>query len=136
MIAAALQADGMSVPGVITVLVVDDDARVLAAIAETAALEDDLAVVATAADAASARSSAAQLRPSVALVDVLLPDEATGLTLVRTLVGYGYGYGCRVVAMRVQSGQRDAALASGATAFVEKGGDIDSLLLALRGLTS
>jgi DNA-binding NtrC family response regulator len=65
----------------------------------------------------------------VALVDVLLPDDTTGLALVHRL---SRRPGCAVVAMSVRSGARGAALAAGAVAFVEKGGDIDALLFAVR----
>jgi two-component system response regulator DesR len=113
----------------IRVLVVDDDPRVRAAIADTIALEPDLVMVAEAADAVAARTVADRTDPSVALVDVLLPDEATGLALV---VSLNEGAACAVVAMSVRGGLRRAALAAGAFAFVEKGGDIDALLQAVR----
>jgi DNA-binding NtrC family response regulator len=64
----------------------------------------------------------------VALVDVLLPDDVTGLALVRSLQRPG----CEVVAMSVRSGLRAAARAAGAVAFVEKGSDIDAILQAVR----
>jgi DNA-binding NarL/FixJ family response regulator len=67
--------------------------------------------------------------PSVALVDVLLPDELAGLALVRSLARRP---GCAVVAMSVRGGLRRAALAAGAIAFVEKSGDVDALLDAVR----
>jgi DNA-binding NarL/FixJ family response regulator len=111
------------------VLVVDDDARVRAAIGQTIALEPDLVMVADASDAPAALAWAGRTSPSVALVDVLIPDEATGMSLVRAL---GQRPGCAVVAMSVRSGLRPAALAAGAVAFVEKGGDIDAILGAVR----
>jgi DNA-binding NarL/FixJ family response regulator len=113
----------------IRVLVVDDDPRVRAAIADTIALEPDLVIVAEAGDAATARRLAGSADPSVALVDVLLPDEATGLGLV---VSLNERTACAVVAMSVRGGLRQSALAAGAFAFVEKGGDIDALLQAVR----
>jgi DNA-binding NtrC family response regulator len=113
----------------IRVLVVDDDPRVLQALAHTVMLEADMVTVGKAADAKTALSIAQDVRPSVALVDVLLPDEATGLVLVRALNQLP---GCAVVAMSVRSGMRDASRAAGAVAFVEKGGDIDALLHAVR----
>ena len=109
-------------------MVVDDDPRVRAAIAQTIALESGLVIVADAADAKSALALVAGADPSVALVDVLRPDDVTGLELVRRL---NHRPGCAVVAMSVRGGLRDAALAAGAVAFVEKGGDIDALLAAV-----
>lgn len=113
----------------IRLLVVDDDPRVRRAIAPMIALEPDLVIVAAAADAMTALVLAEGTDPSVALVDVLLPDEATGLAL---LGGLARRPGCVVVAMSVRGGLRPAALAAGAIAFVEKSGDIDALLDAVR----
>ena len=115
--------------GPIRLLVADDDARVRAALGQTIALEAGLAVVASAADAATALVLAGSTGPSVALVDVLIPDEATGLALVRSLSQQPR---CAVVAMSVRGGLRRAALAAGAVAFVEKSGDIDAVLGAVR----
>jgi DNA-binding NarL/FixJ family response regulator len=113
----------------IRLLVVDDDARVRAAIGRTIALEDDLVIVAEAANAKTALALAAGADISVALVDVLLPDAVTGLALVRSL---NQKPGCAVVAMSARGGIRAAALAAGAVAFLEKGGDIDGVLAAIR----
>ena len=115
--------------GVIGVLIVDDDPRVLQAIRSTIALESDMVMVAQAADARTALAAAEDSEPSVALVDVLLPDDVTGLALVR---GLAQRSGCAVVAMSVRSGLRAAARAAGAVAFVEKSSDIDALLQAVR----
>jgi DNA-binding NarL/FixJ family response regulator len=71
--------------------------------------------------------------PAVALVDVLLPEEVTGLALVRSLKQRP---GCAVVAMSVRGGLRAAALAAGAVAFVEKESDIDALLNTVRTAAS
>jgi DNA-binding NtrC family response regulator len=117
------------VSSLIRLLVVDDDVRVRAAIGQTIALEDDLVTVADAANARSALVVAEEADPSVALVDVLLPDDMSGLSLVRRL---NQRPGCAVVAMSVRGGLRGASLAAGAVAFVEKGGDIDALLDAVR----
>lgn len=114
----------------IRLLVVDDDPRVRQAIAPTIALEPDLVMVAEAADATTAMALADSADPSVALVDVLIPDGTTGLALVRSLADRP---GCAVVAMSVRGGLRHAALAAGAVAFVEKSSDIDAVLDAVRG---
>jgi DNA-binding NtrC family response regulator len=110
----------------IRVLVVDDDARVLAAIRDTIALEADMVVSAEAADHTRALAAAT---PDVALVDVLLPDAATGIGLVGEL---SRRPGCAVVAMSVRGDLAQPAVAAGATAFVEKSADIDAVLDAVR----
>jgi DNA-binding NarL/FixJ family response regulator len=115
--------------GPIRLLVVDDDIRVRAAIRQTIALERGVVLVADVADATAALALVRSVDSLVALVDVLLPDEVTGLALVR---GLNQRPGCAVVAMSVRGGLRQAALAAGAVAFVEKGGDIDALLAAVR----
>jgi CheY-like chemotaxis protein len=115
--------------GPIRLLVADDDARVRAAIGQTIALEADLVMVADAANAAAALALAESTDPSVALVDLLIPDEAAGLAPIRSL---GQRPGCAVVVMSVRGGLRHAALAAGAVAFVEKAGDIDAVLDTIR----
>lgn len=118
-----------SPPRPVRLLLADDDARVRAAIGQTIALEPGLVIVADAADAPAALALAERTCPSVALVDVRLPDATTGLALVRSL---SRRPGCAVVAMSVRGGLRAAALDAGAVAFVEKCGDIDAVLNAVR----
>ena len=116
-------------PTQISVLVVDDDARVLTALAQTIDREVDLCVVAQARDAATSLTMAARLSPAVVLVDVLLPDAPTGLALISTL---SRDHGCAVVAISIEDAQRDPSLDAGAAVFVAKGADIDALLDAIR----
>jgi DNA-binding NtrC family response regulator len=113
----------------IRLLVIDDDLRVRAAFVQTIALEPDMVMVDDAADARTALALAERTDPSVAVVDVLLPDEETGLALVTSL---NLRPGCAVVAMSVHGGLRAAALAAGAVAFVEKESDIDAILNTVR----
>jgi DNA-binding NtrC family response regulator len=117
----------------IRLLVVENDVRVRAAIVQTIALEPDLLTVAEAGDATTALALAGSTDPAVALVDVLLPEEVTGLALVRSLKQRP---GCAVVAMSARGGLRAAALAAGAVAFVEKESDIDALLNTVRTAAS
>jgi DNA-binding NarL/FixJ family response regulator len=115
------------------VLVVDDDPRVRSAIGQTIALEIDLVLVARAADAATALVLFEGADPSVALVDLALPDTQTGLDLVRDLA---LRPGCAVVAMSIYGGLRESALGAGAVRFVEKDGDIDAVLKAIRAASA
>jgi DNA-binding NarL/FixJ family response regulator len=116
----------------IRLLVVDDDARVRTAIGQTVALEPDLVVVGDARGAADALVQAAAAGPAVALVDVFLPDAASGLRLIEDLRS---NPGCAVVAMSVRGAVRGAALAAGAASFVEKS-DVDALLAEIRAAGS
>jgi two-component system, NarL family, response regulator DesR len=112
-----------------TLLVVDDDVRVRAAVADTIALETDMVMVGDAGDADTALRMAAETNPSVVLLDVLLPDRETGLALVTSLAQRP---NCAVVAMSGRGGMRASALAAGAVAFVDKAGDVDALLDVVR----
>jgi two-component system, NarL family, response regulator DesR len=109
------------------VLIVDDDARVRLAIAQTIALEADLCLLGAIGDAAGAVTLAERTAPDVAVVDVLLPDPATGLEVIADLAATG----CAVVAISLRGGVRDRALAAGATSFIEKS-DVDGLLAHVR----
>lgn len=113
----------------IRVLVVDDDPRVRQAIGNTVTLEPDMVMAGAAPGAESALAVAAGSGPLVVLIDVLLPDADSGLALVRALSRQP---GCAVVAMSVRSGLDRASRAAGAVSFVEKAGDIDALLHAVR----
>lgn len=112
----------------IRVLVVDDDARVRAALSQTIALESGLVMVAAVADTAAALAWAERCDSDVALIDLFLPELASGLTLVRLLAQRTR---CPVVAMSMRGGLRTAALAAGASSFVEKDWDIDAVLHAV-----
>jgi two-component system response regulator DesR len=116
----------------IRMVLADDDARVRAAIIATVALEADLALVAAAA-APAALALAESTDPTVALVDLMLPDATAGLALVAAL---SQRPGCAVIAMSVQGGLRQAGLEAGAVAFAEKANGIDAILAAVRAAAS
>ncbi len=63
----------------------------------------------------------------LAVVDIRLPDPATGLALIRRLAGQ-----VPVAAVSLSSAHRTAALTAGATCFIDKEGRPDTLLAALR----
>ena len=109
------------------VLVVDDDARVRAALgAELTAAGCRVEALAPDDLAAGTR------RPSetdVALVDVALPAVDTGLALIRRLSAT-----LPVVAFSINGAACAAALAAGAAAYLEKDGDTDRLLRTLHAL--
>jgi DNA-binding NtrC family response regulator len=110
------------------VLVIDDDARVRTALDDLLASTDDLTPAVSMATAAGALAAAEQDGPfDVALVDIRLPDPATGLALVEQLAAC-----LPVVAVSVSGTHRTAALAAGAVAFLDKDGRPDTLLAVLR----
>jgi CheY-like chemotaxis protein len=67
----------------------------------------------------------------VALVDVALPTVTDGLALITRLVTQ-----LPVVAFSINGAAHDAALGAGASSYLEKDGDTDRLLHALRTATS
>ena len=112
------------------VLVIDDDARVRTALGDLLATTTDLVPAALAATAAEARAAAESAEAfELAIVDVRLPDPATGLALIRRLTPR-----IAVVAVSVSGAHRAAALGAGATAFLDKDGRPDTLLAALRAV--
>ena len=125
---------GPDAPRPLRVLVVDDDPRVRAAM--TAELTAARCRPTTTApnDLASPPAESRSPRPStgidVALVDVALPTPASGLALIEQLSAT-----LPVVAFSINGASRDAAIAAGATAYLEKDGDTDRLLHALQTAT-
>lgn len=105
------------------VLVVDDDARVRAALARVLATLESPAEVETAGDAVAARDACRARDFDLAVVDVSLPDPATGLGLISELAA-----GMPVLATSVDCSAAADALASGAFTFVEKDGATDRLV--------
>ena len=102
----------------VEVLVVDDDLRVRQALVRLLTAWPGFRVVGEAGDAEAAVRSAEERHPTVALVDVLLPDADTGLGLIDAL---SHEIGAPVIAISAQSSVRGAALAAGAVSFVDKG---------------
>ena len=112
----------------IRVLVVDDDARVRAALSQTIALESGLVMVAAVADTAAALAWAERCDSDVALIDLFLPELASGLTLVRLLAQRTR---CPVVAMSMRGGCVRQHSPRAPARFVEKDCDIDAVLHAV-----
>jgi DNA-binding NarL/FixJ family response regulator len=111
----------------VRVLIADDDARVRQAL--RALIESDPSIV-VAGEACSTREVLEfdqTLHPSVILLDLILPNPEDGLSVLRRLAEIRRP----VVAISLRSSLRDAALAAGACAFVEKGSSPDVLLSAL-----
>lgn len=108
----------------VTVLIVDDDARVRRALRDLLEATPDLAVVAVAGSARDALADDAEHAPDVVILDVLLPQAADGLHVLRALRSRNRA----VVAMSVLGSLRQRAITDGAFAFLEKEGrDIDRL---------
>lgn len=112
----------------IRVLVVDDDLRVRTSLRALIATDPGLELVGEASGAAAALTFAADAGQFVAVVDVVVHADGSGLALVQML---SRAPGCRVVAMSVRGGFRAAARAAGAVQFFEKGDDAARVLSAI-----
>jgi len=109
------------------VLVVDDDQRVRAALVALLDCTPDLAVAADVGSVAEALVAFDSTAPDAVLVDILLPSRADGLGLIAQLAAYR-----PVVAISVDGAAREAALAAGASTYLEKDGRPEEILAALR----
>ena len=110
------------------VLVVDNDARVRAALCALIGSSPGLSVVGEASSRSAAYAAMEALRPDVVVLDILLPSAADGLDVLKDLAATGRP----VVALSIRDGLRAAALEAGAVAFVEKYAGPDALLETLR----
>ena len=116
----------------VRVLIADDDHRVRVALRALLCAGDGFEVVADAGSAAAALRLAREHAPSVALVDVLLPEAADGLSLLRALTDELH---IPAVAISMYDGMRKSALAAGASEFLGKEGSSERLLTAVRTAT-
>jgi len=119
--------------GSIRVLIADDDHRVRAALLALLAGFADFAIVGTSATPHGALTLARQHRPTVALIDILLPEAPNGLALLRALTDE---LGIPAIAMSIDGGLKKSALAAGAKCFFDKDGSADKLVAALRAVGS
>ena len=109
------------------VQIVDDDPRVRAALTALITATTDLTVAAAISTARDAWTALATRPVDLILVDVQLPHRDDGITLIRTL-----SRRYLVVAMSIDGSSRAAALQAGAVDFLEKNGNPDDILEALR----
>ena len=114
----------------VRVLIADDDRRVRTALAELFTAAPGFEVSATH-GSELADDPAVGLPTDVAVVDIQLPDPAAGLELVRRLSG---DHRIPVLALSAQASLRGAALAAGATAFLDKGSSPTAVLDAARAV--
>jgi DNA-binding NarL/FixJ family response regulator len=111
------------------VLIVDDDARVRRALRGLIECAPDLTVVGEAGSTRSAMRLDLELGPDVVVLDLLLPQAADGMDVLRQLRGRDRP----VVAISRLGELGPEAMATGAHAFLEKHGrDVDDLLDMIR----
>lgn len=112
----------------VRVLIVDDDQRVRAALRAYLSAVPGIDVVGTADGPAAALDIARRHPPTVAVIDLLIPDAQDGLALLRTLTGMRIP----AVALSIEYQLSASALAAGARQFVGKDSSPDLLLAAVR----
>lgn len=115
----------------IRVLIADDDHRVCTALSALLTSFADFAIAGASATADGALTLARQHRPTVALIDILLPEAPDGLALLRALTDE---LGIPAVAMSIDGALKKSAIAAGATSFFDKDGSADKLIAALRAV--
>jgi two-component system response regulator DesR len=115
----------------IRVLIAEDQALVLGALAALLRLEDDIDVVGTAGNGKDALALGRELRPDVVLTDVEMP-QMTGLELATQLAQDGSP--CKVVILTTfaRSGYLRRALAAGVRGYLLKDAPADALAAAIR----
>lgn len=114
------------------ILVVDNDARVRAALCALIESSPGFSVAGEASSRVGAYEADEALNPDVVVLDILLPSTEDGLELLRHLAANGRV----VVALSIRQGLRPAAFAAGAVAFVEKYAGPDALLETLRDVAA
>ena len=119
----------------IKVLVVDNQAPVRQGLRMRLSLEADLDVVATARDSVEATMLAQALVPDVIVIDVEMPG-GDGMSTIEHLRRAAPGGAVVVLTLRDDPQTRARAERAGAHAFVEKQGNIDTLLREIRRVVS
>ena len=114
------------------ILVVDNDARVRAALCALIDSARGLAVAGDASSGPAAYEAIEALCPDVVVLDILLPTAHDGLEVLRQLADTGRP----VIALSIREGLREAACAAGAVAFVAKYAGPDALLDTLRDVAA
>ena len=118
----------MNAPPRPRVLLADPDLRVRKALRELLSAEPDLDICASVGTASAALEYISAEPPDVVLMDVLLPGPADGLSLLAALQRLGLP----AVILTADSSLRDQTQQSGATAFLEKDGQVHGIVGALR----
>ncbi len=115
----------------LTILIVDDDARLLRALERALRLEGFEVV--TAAAAAPAQAALSEYRPALALVDIGLPD-LDGVTLIRHTRAAGHDLPICVLSARTQVADRVLGLQAGADDYLTKPFALAELVARIQAL--
>ena len=119
----------------ITVLLVDDHELIREGLRRALEREADVDVVAEAASVAEGIAMGRKTEPTVAIVDLRLPD-GNGLDIVRALRAQSSEMGIVVLTMYAGDNQLFDALDAGASAFVPKSAPAEEIVAAARHAAS
>jgi DNA-binding NarL/FixJ family response regulator len=119
----------------ITVLLVDDHELIREGLRRALEREPDVDVVAEAASVAEGIAMGRKTEPTVAIVDLRLPD-GNGLDIVRALRAQSTEMGIVVLTMYAGDNQLFDALDAGASAFVPKSAPAEEIVAAARHAAS
>ena len=117
----------------IRVLIVDDDDRFRWRLAQFLATVPDIEMVGEVATGQEALANAEALKPDLVLMDVRMPGM-NGITATRLLKAQQPDLRVIVLSVYDLKEYEDAALASGASAYVIKKGIIEELIPAIRNV--
>lgn len=115
----------------IRVVIAEDQALVLGALAALLALEDDIAIVAQATDGHAALETVRQLRPDILLADVEMPG-LTGIEVAGRLVEEGLSTKVVIVSTFTRPGYLTRARAAGVRGYLPKSAPAEELAAAIR----
>jgi two-component system response regulator DesR len=115
----------------IRVLIAEDQALVLGALAALLKLEPDLEVVATAANGKDALALCQRFTPDIVLTDVEMP-QMTGLELAAQLAELGLPCKVMILTTFARSGYLRRALAAGVRGYLLKDAPAETLAAAIR----
>ncbi|MCC6072827.1 response regulator [Massilia sp. GCM10020059] len=115
----------------IRILIAEDQALVLGALAALLRLESDIDVVATAGNGRDALSLCQQLAPDIVLTDIEMP-HMTGLELAASLAQLSSPSRVIIVTTFARSGYLRRALAAGVRGYLLKDAPADTLAAAIR----
>ena len=117
--------------GAIRIVIAEDQALVLGALAALLGLEDDLQVVCCAANGVEALALCHALRPDIVLTDVEMP-QMTGLELAARLRDLALPCKVVIVTTFARSGYLRRALDAGVRGYLLKDAPADTLATAIR----
>jgi DNA-binding NarL/FixJ family response regulator len=112
----------------VRVLIADDDRRARDALRSLLSGVPGISVVGVAESAEAALQMANEQTPTVALVDLLLPEARDGLGLLEALTRE---LGVSAVAISIDGGLQNRARSAGAIEFVDKDSDPECFVVAV-----